>query len=187
MEVTTENTAPAPGVEGRVVRAILADPARSEAVRAWAHEGPPPAASREPARPPFGATYECESCCDGPATSRTDTDGAAGRYRRRCRFTCLKRDPHPRHVAMSLGCARSRLRSQKSAMERGWPDAAAEVQLARRGATRGEGPLYAGILSRQSRLLARSRRKRAPKVKPARSEISGEDGGTAPWRRDPSE
>jgi hypothetical protein len=59
MDLTAENTAPAPGVEGRVVAAILADPALSDYVRTWASErralearlAPPP-------RPPIDATYE---------------------------------------------------------------------------------------------------------------------------------
>jgi hypothetical protein len=58
-DMTAENTAPAPGVEGRVVSAILADAALSDYVRTWASEnrsletcgGPPP-------RPPVDATYE---------------------------------------------------------------------------------------------------------------------------------
>jgi hypothetical protein len=59
MDVTAENTAPAPGVEGRVVSAILADPALSDYVQAWAHESRAPTASvQPPPRPPFDATYE---------------------------------------------------------------------------------------------------------------------------------
>ena len=58
-DVTVENTAPAPDVEGRVVSAILGDPSLSEHVRAWAREEPAPEASAEPPRrPPFDATYQ---------------------------------------------------------------------------------------------------------------------------------
>ncbi len=47
--MTAENTAPPPGVEGRVVAAILADAALADYVRRWAsasraleaHDGPP--------------------------------------------------------------------------------------------------------------------------------------------------
>jgi hypothetical protein len=58
-DLTVENTAPPPGVEGRVVAAILADPALSEYVRGWADEGHAlEAGMSPPARPPIDATYE---------------------------------------------------------------------------------------------------------------------------------
>lgn len=57
-DLTAENTAPAPGVEGRVVTAILADPALSDYVRTWAKGSSAARASGEPPpRPPFDATY----------------------------------------------------------------------------------------------------------------------------------
>lgn len=59
MDLTAENTAPAPGVEGRVVAAILADPALSDFVRTWASERRALEASvAPPPRPPVDATYE---------------------------------------------------------------------------------------------------------------------------------
>jgi len=59
MDLTTENTAPAPGVAGRVVAAILADPALSDYVQTWASERralEASVASLPP--PPIDATYE---------------------------------------------------------------------------------------------------------------------------------
>jgi len=59
MDLAAENTAPAPGVAGRVVAAILADPALSDYVRSWASERRALEASVATfPRPPFDATYE---------------------------------------------------------------------------------------------------------------------------------
>ncbi|MGO8920568.1 MAG: hypothetical protein ACLQJR_32135 [Stellaceae bacterium] len=58
MDSTAENTAPAPGVEGRVVAAILADPTLSDYVRTWASERHAMEASAAALpRPPIDATY----------------------------------------------------------------------------------------------------------------------------------
>jgi hypothetical protein len=51
-ELTAENTAPPPGVEGRVVEAILADPALSQRVRDWATENRTLEASLTPLQRP---------------------------------------------------------------------------------------------------------------------------------------
>jgi hypothetical protein len=51
-ELTAENTAPPPGVEGRVVEAVLADPALSQRVRDWATENRTLEASLTPLRRP---------------------------------------------------------------------------------------------------------------------------------------
>jgi hypothetical protein len=63
VDLTAENTAPAPGVLGRVVTAILADPALSNYVRTWAEERRTrqARASWRP-RPPMDANYRrvCE-------------------------------------------------------------------------------------------------------------------------------
>ena len=58
IDLTAENTAPAPGVLGRVVSAMLADPALSDYVRTWAEEGRMrrASASRCPP-PPMDASY----------------------------------------------------------------------------------------------------------------------------------
>lgn len=58
MDLAAENTAPAPGVAGRVVAAILADPSLSDYVRTWASERRALEASAAPPhRPPVDATY----------------------------------------------------------------------------------------------------------------------------------
>jgi hypothetical protein len=57
IDLTVENTAPAPGVLGRVVSAILADPALSEYVQTWAEETRPRDGSSSMPRPPMDATY----------------------------------------------------------------------------------------------------------------------------------
>lgn len=58
-DLTAENSAPSPGVEGRVVSAILADPAVSDYVRSWAGERCAQEASAASLpRPPIDATYE---------------------------------------------------------------------------------------------------------------------------------
>ena len=58
IDLTAENTAPAPGVLGRVVTAIIADPALSEYVRTWAEAGRTrgESAFRRPT-PPMDASY----------------------------------------------------------------------------------------------------------------------------------
>ncbi len=57
-ELTAENTAPPPGVEGRVVRAIIADPALAQYVRDWATRNRVLEASIDPPeRPPIDDTY----------------------------------------------------------------------------------------------------------------------------------
>jgi hypothetical protein len=112
-DVTAENTAPAPGVEGRVVSAILADPALSDYVRAWARENRAPVASVEP--PPRRLSTrpmsEFASCCDGrrrAATRPTDSDrGAGSQYR-----------SLPRYVAGRLVCRRAARRKQPGAASR---------------------------------------------------------------------
>ena len=53
-----ENTGPAPGVAGRVVGAIVADPALSDYVRTWASERRALEASLGETRPPIDAIYE---------------------------------------------------------------------------------------------------------------------------------
>jgi hypothetical protein len=59
MDLTAENTAPAPGVAGRVVAAILADPSLSDYVRTWARDRRVLEASVTPTpRPPIDANYE---------------------------------------------------------------------------------------------------------------------------------
>jgi hypothetical protein len=55
VDLTAENTAPAPGVEGRVVSAILADPALSDYVRDWARARGAGGTRRAPR---FDAVYE---------------------------------------------------------------------------------------------------------------------------------
>jgi len=58
MDLTAENTAPPPGVEGRVVAAILADPALSDYVRSRASERRArEAGAAPPPPPPIDATY----------------------------------------------------------------------------------------------------------------------------------
>ncbi|MGO8918303.1 MAG: hypothetical protein ACLQJR_20580 [Stellaceae bacterium] len=58
MALAAENTAPPPGVEGRVVAAILADPALAAYVRQWAQARPVLEASLEPpALPPIDDSY----------------------------------------------------------------------------------------------------------------------------------
>jgi len=57
-EIATENTAPPPGVEGRVVQAIAADPVMSAYVRDWARRHRVLEASPEPLRrPPMDDVY----------------------------------------------------------------------------------------------------------------------------------
>ncbi len=57
-ELTAENTAPPPGVEGRVVSTIVADPALAQYVRDWATRNRVLEASTEPLqRPPIDDTY----------------------------------------------------------------------------------------------------------------------------------
>ena len=51
-ELTAENTAPPPGVEGRVVEAVLADPILTQRVRDWATENRTLEASLTPLRRP---------------------------------------------------------------------------------------------------------------------------------------
>lgn len=59
MDLTAENTAPAPGVAGRVVAAILADLSLSNYVRIRATEQRALEASvAPPPRPPIDANYE---------------------------------------------------------------------------------------------------------------------------------
>jgi len=59
MDLTAENTAPAPGVAGRVVAAILAAPSLADYVRTWASEQLASKASlAPPPRPPINANYE---------------------------------------------------------------------------------------------------------------------------------
>ena len=59
IDLTVENTAPAPGVLGRVVSAILADPALSEYVEAWAEDNRVHAINPlSISRPPIDAVYE---------------------------------------------------------------------------------------------------------------------------------
>jgi hypothetical protein len=50
--LTAENTAPPPGVEGRVVAAILADPALAAYVRDWARQRHALEAGPKPLTPP---------------------------------------------------------------------------------------------------------------------------------------
>jgi hypothetical protein len=58
IDLTVENTAPAPGVLGRVVSAILTDPALSEYVQTWVEESRLRDASPSSiSRPPMDATY----------------------------------------------------------------------------------------------------------------------------------
>jgi len=57
-ELAAENTAPPPGVEGRVVSAILADPALTAYVRQWAQaRGVLEASLEPPAMPPIDDSY----------------------------------------------------------------------------------------------------------------------------------
>jgi hypothetical protein len=57
-ELSAENTAPPPGVEGRVVHAILCDPALSQYVRDWATRNRVLEASiNSPQRPPIDDVY----------------------------------------------------------------------------------------------------------------------------------
>ena len=59
MDLAAENTAPAPGVAGRVVGAILADPSLSDYVRTWARQQRAMEASGGVSqRPPWDASYE---------------------------------------------------------------------------------------------------------------------------------
>ncbi len=59
MDLTAENSAPSPGVEGRVVVAMLADPAVSDYVRSWARTRCALEASvASLPRPPIDAVYE---------------------------------------------------------------------------------------------------------------------------------
>ena len=61
MDLTVENTAPPPGVEGRVVSAILADAGLSDYVRTRASEArarAPEGSAAPPPRPPVDAAYE---------------------------------------------------------------------------------------------------------------------------------
>lgn len=51
-ELAAENTAPPPGVEGRVVQAVLADPALAQTVRNWATRNRVLEASLEPLQRP---------------------------------------------------------------------------------------------------------------------------------------
>jgi len=58
IDLTVENTAPAPGVLGRVVSAILTDSALSEYVQTWAQENRPrDGGPSSMSRPPMDATY----------------------------------------------------------------------------------------------------------------------------------
>ncbi len=57
-ELAAENTAPPPGVEGRVVAAIVTDPVMSEYVRDWArHHRVLEASPEPPERPPMDDVY----------------------------------------------------------------------------------------------------------------------------------
>ena len=57
-DLVAENTAPAPGVEGRVVEAILADPVLAQGVRDWAARNRVLEASVGPPEyPPFDEVY----------------------------------------------------------------------------------------------------------------------------------
>jgi hypothetical protein len=57
-ELTAENTAPPPGVEGQIVQAVVADPAMSAYVRNWARRHRVLEASTEPLqRPPMDDVY----------------------------------------------------------------------------------------------------------------------------------
>jgi len=57
-DLAAENTSPEPGVAGRVVRAILADPSLSDYVRTWARQRRAMEASaRAPPRPPWDANH----------------------------------------------------------------------------------------------------------------------------------
>lgn len=56
--LAAENTAPPPGVEGRVVAAILADPKLAQYVRDWARaRGALEASVRPPEPPPIDEAY----------------------------------------------------------------------------------------------------------------------------------
>lgn len=57
-DVTAENTAPPPGVTGRVVGAIIADAALSAYVHAWASARGGLEAKLSETRPAIDATYE---------------------------------------------------------------------------------------------------------------------------------
>lgn len=57
-DLVAENTGPSPGVAGRVVIAILADPALSEYVRTWMSEASGLEATLSPIWPPIDASYE---------------------------------------------------------------------------------------------------------------------------------
>jgi hypothetical protein len=57
--LTAENTAPPPGIAGRVVAAILADPTLAAYVRRWAEERRVLEASLKPFEPPpFDAAWQ---------------------------------------------------------------------------------------------------------------------------------
>lgn len=57
-DLAAQNTAPAPGVEGRVVEAILADPALAQGVRNWAERNRVlEARIGPPEHPPFDEVY----------------------------------------------------------------------------------------------------------------------------------
>ncbi len=84
IDSTAENTAPALGVEGRVVAAILADPAPSDYMRTWALE----ASVASLPRSPIDATYErvCELLRRaGGVSTGLIRDGHAVRVPRRWR------------------------------------------------------------------------------------------------------
>jgi hypothetical protein len=53
-----ENKGPPPGVAGRVVTAIVADPALSEYVRSWVSKASGLEATLSPIWPPIDASYE---------------------------------------------------------------------------------------------------------------------------------
>jgi hypothetical protein len=56
--MTAQNTAPPPGVEGRVVSAVLADPGLAAYVREWARTRQAlEASTNPPAMPPFDDAY----------------------------------------------------------------------------------------------------------------------------------
>jgi hypothetical protein len=57
-DLVAENTGPSPGVAGRVVTAIVADPGLSEYVRTWVRGANGLEASLAPIWPPIDASYE---------------------------------------------------------------------------------------------------------------------------------
>jgi hypothetical protein len=57
-DLVAENTGPSPGVAGRVVTAIVADPALSDYVRSWVSKASGLEASLAPVCLPIDASYE---------------------------------------------------------------------------------------------------------------------------------